>query len=75
MNTNHHRPAWSLALAAFSLTLITACGTTQSISDADNGKKSDSSSDTGTKLTPRQADGGDGPANQPRDDTPRKGAY
>lgn len=74
MNTNHHRPAWSLALAAFSLTLITACGTTQSIGDVDNDKKSDSS-DTGAKLTPRQADGGDGAANQPRDDTPRKGAY
>ncbi len=27
MNTNHHRPVWSLALAAFVLTLATACGT------------------------------------------------
>ncbi|MGH3362143.1 MAG: hypothetical protein ACRDOM_06760 [Nocardioides sp.] len=27
MNTNHRRPAWGIALAAFVLTLTAACGT------------------------------------------------
>ena len=75
MNTNHHRPAWSLALAAFALTLITACGTdaTTSLGNANQG--GDNSSDSqGFQGTPRQADGGDGPANYPQDDLPQKGA-
>ena len=74
MNTNHHRPVWSLALAAIALTVATACAP-QSIGDADNGNKDKQSSETGFQGTPRQADGGDGAVDQPRDDLPRKGAY
>ena len=74
MNTNHHRPAWSLALAAFVLTLATACGSdaTTSIGGAVDTKDSDSKFQGG----PRSLDDkGDGPANQPQDDLPNKGAY
>ncbi|MGH3362764.1 MAG: hypothetical protein ACRDOM_09945 [Nocardioides sp.] len=74
MNTNHRRPAWTLALAAITLTLATACGT-----DASDGTtrildpaEKDGSSDT-RPFTPRQDGGGDGPAAHPRDDLPQKG--
>ena len=75
MNTNHHRPAWSLALAASALTLITACGSDARTSIGDRDQGSDSSSETGFQGSPRSLDDkGDGPASQPQDDLPQKGA-
>ena len=70
MNTNHRRPAWSLALAAFALTLIAACAPADLPENPPNKDKGT----TGFQGTPRQADGGDGPASYPQDDLPQKGA-